>query len=94
MSEQKSDYAVQLEYLKESGAIDRVAEMIRSEADVWIKRSSGAWERGKAYELGHGGLSTGVKWHDEERGRQLWKNIPTTDFLKWQEEDHGEGTQS
>jgi hypothetical protein len=83
-------YLTELEQLKESGDIDKVQEMIKNNDDAWIKRSGGDWQKGKAFELGHDGLVTGVKWYDEKRRKELGKHVDTVDFVKWQDEDHGE----
>ncbi|MBI5077683.1 hypothetical protein HZB94_04875 [Candidatus Falkowbacteria bacterium] len=84
------NYEIELKRLKESGGLDKVAKLIKSQADVWIKRSSGAWQKGKTWVTEHDGLMVGVKWYDEKRGKVLGKYVNTADFLQWQEKDHGE----
>jgi len=76
-----------MEELKRTGGIEKLSELIKNDEDVWIKRSSGAWQKGKVEELGHRGLSAKVSWHDEVKDKKVGKHVETVDFLKWQEEN-------
>lgn len=74
-----------------------ISKMIKSREDIWIKRSSGNWQKGKAIDMWnqHGELYVIVGWYDPEKGLgrgvikdaglSLGKKVKAADFIKWQE---------
>lgn len=87
------DYLKELQGLRDSGGIDKVSGWIREKKEVWVRRSSGAWQKATVYELGHAGLSSGVSWPKPGGGptEVLAKHVDTVDLLRWQDEAAAEG---
>ena len=91
---EKPDYLKELDELEASGALKKVEKMIRDKEEVWVKRSSGAWQKGRVFDMGHGGLSVVVEFDDpnmrpSRRKGNLFnaqKLVRTSEFLQWQEE--------
>lgn len=91
MTGEKPEYVLTLERLRDDGSFEKLDEMIQNKTEVWIKRSSGKWQKGNIVSLGHGGLSVEVIWpHPDKPGKFKGKNVETVDFLQWQKEDHDE----
>jgi len=86
--DEKPQYLIDLEELQDTGGLERVANLIETKADVWIKRSNGEWQFGKVWEMGHAGLSVGLEWFDEAKQKIVGKHVATKVFLQWQDEQH------
>jgi hypothetical protein len=87
---EKPDYLTELARLKESGGLDKIIGWIESGTKVWIKRTSGKWQKVEPVETGHGGLTVLVIWDDPDEQRSgLRKLVRSVDLLKWQEEAPG-----
>ncbi len=52
--------------LQKSGAIDKVQKMISSEEEVWIKRTSGKWQKAKLDKFGPDRTVVAVWPHDNK----------------------------
>ena len=70
--------------LKESGDLQKIDKLEKSNADVWIKRTSGDWQVGKIAFLV--GRNLKVEWFDEKKGKRQEKFVDVSDFLAWQDE--------
>lgn len=71
---------------KEDETRDRLIEMIKNKEEVWVQRSSGEWQKGRAIEMDYP-YAVSIGFIDRQHPDKLtWKRVPTEKFLKWQEE--------
>lgn len=80
----------ELDRLRKNGELTKVQKLFEDGTDIWIRRSSGTWQKGRIWEIGGGGFSVGVKWYDKEKGKELCKDTSIFKFLEWQEGNHEE----
>ncbi len=74
-----------LDILERNGSIGKLLELMRDNSDVYIKRTSGAWQKAKILPTADTLLLVTVIWSDET-GRELEKKVTLEDLLKWQDE--------
>ncbi len=77
------EYAARWEQIQKSGALDRVRDLEKNNADVWVKRTSGEWQKGKIVDIP--GTRVVVEFVDTD-GKKKGKAVDTKEFLKWQDE--------
>ncbi|HRH23322.1 MAG TPA: hypothetical protein PK295_01680 [Candidatus Magasanikbacteria bacterium] len=77
------DYNKRWEQIQKSGAWDRVRDLEKNNADVWVKRTSGEWQKGKIVDIP--GTRVVVEFVDTD-GKKKGKAVRTEEFLKWQDE--------
>lgn len=87
MKENIPQYLLDMKVLQEHGGNEKIAELVENQADVWIKRSSGAWQKAKAIDVTHGGRSVTVQWENPDHPEKPFeKRVRAVEFLHWQNE--------
>ena len=73
-----------LRSVPDEGDLAIISACIENEMEVWIKRTSGEWSRGRAVRLVGGGTLVLVRFYDDKRPDELLqKTVLATDFLEW-----------